>query len=963
MGLFPFPKKRRASAQGFQPKPNPKSEVPQWEPMILEAMLTPSGLTDGTDSTPNPGWIDLNHSVIADLGLNSMESVIASHPAPEISAIADAPSGDVGIVHEVAGITPLPFVFEAPPAGAITDWHQLPFAVAPETGHVEPFSFVSGVFQVDAAGHGDIAIDYLHDGGSYRGELAIVSLDGMESLKPGSTEFIQEAARRAMSDSTLGHIVIHDATEGAKFNGKYAWEGNYNRGEYLGPKTVHMEAGSQFFVMLVPNGTVQQVLDNPQITGDKRPLFSLAAANPIAGLQFGQIGDVTGDGHTFAMEDQRVDKRTDRDYNDIVFHVKGATGSAPLLDSIINSQKDWRGTEVGHQLIDFVKTFDAAPAIAAVIEPISVIPPEIHEVPPSNVIEHPVPGPVVPDTSAIAAVIEPIPVVPPEIHEVPLPIVIELPAATPVIPDTPAIAPVVESGSVIVPEIQAVPPLVIELPAAPPVVPVVETGSVPVPISDPVQPVPQVESQPNPPQLPTSIEAVVEQPASPIPPLAEIPSYSESVGTVDAASNDFVQVLDFNAPAFSARFDNSTQTHTTLLWRNYTTGTIENWWLNPTESSDLMGRSFQERVDRAAVLPVVSDANWQIRAVGDANQDGQSDILWRNLQTGQNVLWTMQGTTLVSATLLQPVADPAWQIEAAADFNQDGNIDIVWRNTQTGQNVLWYMDETGQKIQTYLNQTGQAVQHFSLNLPTVQDQGWQIYGSGDFNGDSHPDLVWRNSRTGENALWLLGGAQGDQYQQGLYLPTVTNLNWKMQGVGDFNQDGNADILWRNMVTGEMVEWRMNGTAFEKAVWLPNVPTNQNRQAIPFTVIEKRPTVELSLKQNSGTPTFGITRNATIDGKVSADRKITEVQAKLISDSSTVPTALNITANLRSDGSFTLTPQQLAQLNQNKPLSDGRYTLEIVAYDLHRNQSQPTQLTFTLDTKPSQPGCVAKMIRW
>ena len=28
----------------------------------------------------------------------------------------------------------------------------------------------------------------------------------------------------------------------------------------------------------------------------------------------------------------------------------------------------------------------------------------------------------------------------------------------------------------------------------------------------------------------------------------------------------------------------------------------------------------------------------------------------------------------------------------AADFDSDGKPDIVWRNSTTGQNVVWYMD-------------------------------------------------------------------------------------------------------------------------------------------------------------------------------------------------------------------------------------------------------------------------------
>ncbi|MFP4300163.1 MAG: DUF4114 domain-containing protein, partial [Spirulinaceae cyanobacterium] len=147
----------------------------------------------------------------------------------------------------------------------------------------------------------------------------------MEDLDPNSEEFIREAAKRASSNSTDGYIIIDDATEGAKFSGKTAWEGNFNAGEYKEVKDFDMNPGDTFGIMLVPNGTVEQVAQNPNIEGSIRPLFSLSTANPSDAFHVGQIADVTGDGNTFVMEDLRVDGWTDKDYNDIIFQVRGAT--------------------------------------------------------------------------------------------------------------------------------------------------------------------------------------------------------------------------------------------------------------------------------------------------------------------------------------------------------------------------------------------------------------------------------------------------------------------------------------------------------------------------------------------------------------------------------------------------------------------------------------------------------------
>ncbi len=110
--------------------------------------------------------------------------------------------------------------------------------------------------------------------------------------------------------------------------------------------------------MLVPNGTVQQVLDNPASKGDIRPLFSLSTINPLDAFHAGQIADVTGDGNTFVMEDLRVDGCSDQDYNDIVFQVRGATGTALHLDEVINSNYNWQTTDLGKALINYATPYN-----------------------------------------------------------------------------------------------------------------------------------------------------------------------------------------------------------------------------------------------------------------------------------------------------------------------------------------------------------------------------------------------------------------------------------------------------------------------------------------------------------------------------------------------------------------------------------------------------------------------------
>ncbi|NES40383.1 DUF4114 domain-containing protein [Moorena sp. SIO2C4] len=216
--------------------------------------------------------------------------------------------------------------------------------------------FDSGVFTVGA--DGDIAVDFLFDGGKYKGELAIFSLEDMAEFEPGSEAFIREAARRALIGSELGHVVIYDLKEGARFSGilgEHEKE-NWNRGEHQDVKTFAMNPGDEFGILFVPKGKVQQVFEDPSLDGSKRPLFSMTAADSEDVYGLGTMVDITGHGHTFGFDDQWG--KPDSDYNDLIFKVIGATGEATLLSEIVTPESNWQNTDLGEALVDYFQLSD-----------------------------------------------------------------------------------------------------------------------------------------------------------------------------------------------------------------------------------------------------------------------------------------------------------------------------------------------------------------------------------------------------------------------------------------------------------------------------------------------------------------------------------------------------------------------------------------------------------------------------
>jgi hypothetical protein len=213
--------------------------------------------------------------------------------------------------------------------------------------------FNEGVFEVGETGK--LTIDYLYDGGGYgNGELAVFNLAGLETYTPGSQAFIKEAARRALSNSNSGYVLIKDQSEGAKFSYKVPWENNFGAGAYSGVKSFQFNPGDRFGILLTQNTSVQSIFNTPSITSQsgKRALFSIKEANP-GGITQGQFVDVNGTG-TYALEDLSLARdNADRDYNDIIFQLKGAKGTLSSLDTFVNPNRDWRNYKVSKDLIDY----------------------------------------------------------------------------------------------------------------------------------------------------------------------------------------------------------------------------------------------------------------------------------------------------------------------------------------------------------------------------------------------------------------------------------------------------------------------------------------------------------------------------------------------------------------------------------------------------------------------------------
>jgi uncharacterized delta-60 repeat protein len=246
------------------------------------------------------------------------------------------------------------------------------------------------------------------------------------------------------------------------------------------------------------------------------------------------------------------------------------------------------------------------------------------------------------------------------------------------------------------------------------------------------------------------------------------------------------QIKDANWSIQAARDVNS-DGFSDVLFRNRNTGGNTSWLM-------------KDGAQIAAIkdFSPVNTSDWHIDATGDFDGNGTLDLFWRNYGSdpsvaGKNLVWFMNGTNLASIVEVNlQIGDSNWRVETAGDFDRDGKADLIWRNYGSG-------DESGKNLVWLMN--GAAIKEIRNFGDRIQDTNWHIEGVGDFNRDGTSDVIWRNygsgAANGDGVIWRMGGPKGDSIGSVQFIDKISDANWHIEGGGDYDGDGDTDIFWRN----------------------------------------------------------------------------------------------------------------------------------------------------------------------
>jgi len=186
-------------------------------------------------------------------------------------------------------------------------------------------------------------------------------------------------------------------------------------------------------------------------------------------------------------------------------------------------------------------------------------------------------------------------------------------------------------------------------------------------------------------------------------------------------------------------------------------------------------------------------ASYQPRAASDTTEDGMDDIYWFNTANAVLTAFEMNGSAIVTG------------INFASGYATDDLLHAVFDGTALNTfKSLWFDDSASQyNIAAYVNGARAINDTFTVGF------GRQFVNEGDYSGDGGPDFLFRGEGFDEGEIDLVF-TDGEDETARVVFTEATFADVDVVTGGDFDDDGNTELLLREEVTGDLALYQAVG---------------------------------------------------------------------------------------------------------------------------------------------------------
>jgi FG-GAP-like repeat len=238
-----------------------------------------------------------------------------------------------------------------------------------------------------------------------------------------------------------------------------------------------------------------------------------------------------------------------------------------------------------------------------------------------------------------------------------------------------------------------------------------------------------------------------------------------------------------------------------------------------SNGSDLSLIDFHGNGESFNFLYNLGEIRLPAKSFDGSNNGNRSDFLY--FTRGYDEVWL--ANTAGQAYKLMSVADVQYEsIQGVYALNDQL---IVMTNKRTAAVSLTAKVDPIQKLlagdyrglKDLAGEIGGSALAQEVVIPEFDTKGWSINGIRDYDGDGDVDIFWRNNTSGQGVFWQMNGLK---FEKGLLVgPQADYSGWEVRGFGDFDRDGDQDIFWQHY-SGLNVIWEMQGLSLKSGTVLP-----------------------------------------------------------------------------------------------------------------------------------------------